>query len=357
MGQQFTIPEQSDGNISSHISDTWKIATVTPLPKGGEMNNVSNYRPISVLPVPGKVLERLMHTAISQHLDTNEILSPFQGGYQKGKSTTDTISDFVDDILKERNIGNFTMAAFIDIKKAFDSVNYFILLKKLEIYGIREKNLDLIKNYLKNRKQCTIANNIKSNDISLSCGVPQGSILGPLFFLLYINDCIKPDDSHKTMLYADDSVLYVSGNDFPIVEAKLNSALRSFSTWSGLNKLTVNESKTKVMVFAAAPTLKRLPKPTVKLKDVTLQQVISYKYLGIIVDQELNFASHVKELLKNIRFKSLLLFYLKKMMSRRVLLHVYKSYVLPIIDYADEYMNTHADLLEALQRAQSKINV
>ena len=282
-------------------------------------------------------------------------MSPFQGGYQKGKSTTDTISDFVDDILKNRNIGNFTMAAFIDIKKAFDSVNYFILIEKLELYGIRQKSLNLIRNYLSNRKQCTLANNVKSKEIPLSCGVPQGSILGPLFFLLYINDCIKADDTHKTMLYADDSVLYVSGSDFATVERGLNLALKSFATWSSTNKLTVNESKTKVMVFAAAPTLKRLPKPTVKLKDTTLKQVISYKYLGITVDQELNFALHVKELLKNIWFKSLLLYHLQKMMSSKVLLHVYKSYVLPVIDYADViYMNTHVDLLEALQRAQSK---
>ena len=112
--------------LTCKIPDVWKIATVTPLPKGGDLTNVSNYRPISVLPVPGKVLERLMHSAISSHLEISNILSEHQGGYQKGKSTLDTISLFVDDIQRKRNKGNITLAAFIDIKKTFDSVNYII---------------------------------------------------------------------------------------------------------------------------------------------------------------------------------------------------------------------------------------
>ena len=140
------------------------------------MSNVSNYRPISVLPVPGKVLERLMHSAISKHLELNSILSVKQGGYQKGKSTLDSVSVLVDDILCNRNRGNICLAAFIDIKKAFDSVNYLILLKKLEQYGVRNRSLTLIENYLSRRQQCTVANNIKSNNLPLTCGVPQGSI-------------------------------------------------------------------------------------------------------------------------------------------------------------------------------------
>ena len=274
---------------SGKIPDKWKIATVTPLPKGGDLTDVSNYRPISVLPVPGKILERLMHTHISTHLDLNKILSEKQGGYQKRKSTLDTISCFVDDIQSNRNKGLITLAAFMDIKKAFDSVNYFILLKKLENYGVRNRSLTLIENYLSIRQQCSLANNVRSTLLPLTCGVPQGSILGPLFFLLYINDCIQPEDDHKTMLYADDSVLYVSGKNILTLSTRLKAALTTFYTWTSINKLTLNENKTKIMTFASSKKIKKIQKPKIKLNNNTIKSVVSYKYLGVILDQELNF--------------------------------------------------------------------
>ena len=137
----------------------WKIAKVTPLPKAGDLTDVSNYRPISQLPIPGKILERLVHDQITNHLNINNILTEIQGGYRKSCSTLDTISKLTNDILRQRNIGNITIAAFIDTKKAFDCVNHLILLEKLKFYGIKSQNLNWIKNYLTDRSQVTIANN------------------------------------------------------------------------------------------------------------------------------------------------------------------------------------------------------
>lgn len=154
-------------------------------------------------------------------------------------------------------------------------------MKKLEQYGITNRSLTLIENYLSRRQQCMIANNIKSTLLPLSCGVPQGSILGPLFFLLYINDCIKSTDDHKTMLYADDSVLYVTGKNLDQHSDRLLHALTSFSTWTTSNKLTLNESKTKIMTFASLKKLKKLRKPRLKLNDNMVNLVVSYKYLGV----------------------------------------------------------------------------
>ena len=337
------------------IPDSWKIATVTPLPKGGDPTNVSNFRPISVLPVPGKILERLLHSSISEHLEINSILTKKQGGYQKGKSTLDTISILVDDILSNRNKGNITLAAFIDIKKAFDSVNYVILLKKLENYGIRNRTLTLVENYLSKRQQCTLANNVKSECVALKCGVPQGSILGPLFFLLYINDCISTLDVHKTLLYADDSVLYVSGKNLDLLTNQLSVALHSFYNWSSINKLSMNEDKTKIMTFASKIKLGNLPNPKIALNGKELKRVVSYKYLGVILDEELNFSLHIKNLIKNMRFKSILLYRAREVMNVPSLLKIYKSHALPVIDYCDIlYGGGKVELLDELQRVQNK---
>ena len=138
------------------------MARVNPLSKGGDSSQVTNYRPISQLPVQGKILERLIHTKLEVHLDVNNILTENQGGYRKKRSTIDTIATLTDEIARQRNIGNFTIATFIDIKKAFDSVNFEILFKKLEKYGVKNSNLNLLKSYLTNRKQYTVANNKSS---------------------------------------------------------------------------------------------------------------------------------------------------------------------------------------------------
>ena len=247
------------------------------------------------------------------------------------------------------------MAAFIDIKKAFDSVNYSILIKKLENYCIRNRTLTLIESYLSRRQQCTVANNVKSECVDLVCGVPQGSILGPLFFLLYINDCISAQDSHDTLLYADDSVLYVSGKNEIALSASLTTALNNFYVWSSVNKLSMNEDKTKVMTFASKIKLGRIQKPNIVLNGKSLKNVVSYKYLGVLLDEELNFSMHIKYLIRNMRFKSILLYRTREVMSVLSLLKIYKSHALPVLDYCDIlYMKGNSDLLDELQRVQNK---
>ena len=183
----LAIPEQIAYLFNTSIDrgvvpNKWKIGTIVPLPKGGDKNNVTNLRPVSLLPLPGKLLEKVMHKRISNHLEVNNILSSFQGGYRKNHSTVHTIADFTDDILRERNVGRFTLAIYIDLKKAFDTVDHTILVNKLERYGISDKTVKWMKDYLSNRKQRTLANGIMSSIENVTCGVPQGSILGPLMF-------------------------------------------------------------------------------------------------------------------------------------------------------------------------------
>ena len=162
----------------------WKIATVVPIFKNGNKSDVSNYRPISLLPVPGKIFEDILHKHISYLFENINYLSSKQNGFRKGHSTLDGIVNFTSDIFESINKGEYTLAAFIDLKKAFDTVNHNILLEKLNYAGIKNNLLNLMKSYLSNRSQRTICNGIISDVKDITCGVPQGSILGPLFFIL-----------------------------------------------------------------------------------------------------------------------------------------------------------------------------
>ena len=158
---------------------------VTPLFKGGNRQFVGNYRPVSLLPLPSKFIEKIVHKNLSKCFEENNILDPMQGGFRKGHSTINTISNLTNDIFYGMNNRDLTTACFIDMAKAFDTVNHGILCKKLLKLGITGNISKWIKNYLTMRKQCTFANGVTSSYLNINCGVPQGSILGPLFFIFF----------------------------------------------------------------------------------------------------------------------------------------------------------------------------
>ena len=205
--------------------DKWKLATVVPLFKGGKKEDVSNYRPVSLLPVPGKIIEKLVHDHIMKFFTENHSLCEKQNGFRPGHSTTNSIINLTNDIYNATNCGQVTVAAFVDLKKAFDTVNHKILLEKLNYTGIRKEMLIWIENYLDNRYQRTICNNTLSNLLRIKCGVPQGSILGPLFFLVYINYIKNILGDLKYQLYADDTVIYCSGNSYNEANEKLQKGI------------------------------------------------------------------------------------------------------------------------------------
>ena len=175
----------------SIFPDNWKIATIVPLFKGGKKSDVSNYRPVSLLPIPGKILEKIIHNHMTNFFENNNLLSNHQGGFRKNHSTLGSINDLTTDIFNSINNKEITLATFFDLKKAFDTVNHKILIKKLDKMGIKGDLLCLVENYLNNRYQKTICNNALSTTNNVLCGVPQGSILGPLLLLVYINDMEK----------------------------------------------------------------------------------------------------------------------------------------------------------------------
>ena len=168
--------------------DEWKKATVVPLQKTGEKSNVNNLRPVSLLPLPGKLLEKLFHKKVSDYLDENGLMNEGQNGFRKGRSTIGTVAELTDDILLGLNNKNYTLAAFIDLRKAFDTVSHDILAKKMTKFGLHDNIINWLKDYLTKRQQRCKVNGLTSDYLDISCGVPQGSILGPMLFLMYIND-------------------------------------------------------------------------------------------------------------------------------------------------------------------------
>ena len=229
--------------------DAWKIANVIPLKKGGDPTDVNNLRPVSLLPLPGKMAERIVHTHISNFLDDKELLNENQGGFRKHRLTISTTAKFIDDILIEMNERQYTVACFIDLKKAFDTINHQILMQKLPHFGINDKTCNWVQNYLENRKQKCTVNGRTSCVRDITCGVPQGSILGPLLFLLFVNDMDQDLIHSKVLLYADDTVLYASNNHEEVAHLWVSENLQLISKWCSANQLTINTNKTKVMLF------------------------------------------------------------------------------------------------------------
>ena len=311
----------------------WKTAKVIPLFKGGDREDVGNYRPVSLW-------------------GDRDFLSDNQGGFRKGFSTSSTIADLTDEIFEQVNIGNTTVAAFIDLRKAFDTVNFSILLKKLSKAGVRNNLLQWCRSYLSDRLECTLANGINSDCLPVTCGVPQGSVLGPLFFLVYVNDIQNIVGNTGLKLYADDTVLYRSGTNSELAVSGLQPSLNLFYNWCVINKLSVNIKKTKVMVFGSRQKVKKARNVLVSIGRETLKIVPSYKYLGLTLDLTLNYNMHIASVLRTVLHK---MSEMKRYLTDDTAISVYKAMLLPYFDYADViYDKANSNDLGKLKKLQNK---
>ena len=224
--------------VTGIFPDELKISNVVPIYKAKNEKEFSNYRPVSVLPVFSKLLERLMYNRLIDYINENKLLYKLQFGFQKGKDTSMALIMLVDKISEALDKGELAIGVFLDFSKAFDTVDHDILIDKLEYYGIKGVSNDWFKNYLSNRKQFVTYNSIKSDALSIKCGVPQGSILGPLLFLLYINDLSIVSKDLFSILFADDSNMFIIGKDINDMCVKMNNALKEIEEWLCCNKLS-----------------------------------------------------------------------------------------------------------------------
>ena len=256
---------------SGYIPVQLKTAKIIPIYKSEESNIFTNCRPISLLSSLSKLLEKIVARQVIGYLYKKQILYKHQYGFRRGHNTSHPVTHFLDKIYQgfNENITSYTLGIFLDLKKAFDTVDFPILLNKLSHYGIRGISNEWFNNYLTGRQQYVVINGVKSSLKSIQCGVPQGSVLGPLLFLIFIND-LPTATNFFTILFADDTTFQLSGSNMPELFEKANVELAKASDWFISNKLTLNIKKTKYILFRPKSTktvLSKSPHPAPRCMD------------------------------------------------------------------------------------------
>lgn len=274
--------------------DCLKTAKVFPIFKGGSKENVSNYRPISVLSSLNKIFEQVIRARLFSFLDRTRFLNKSQFGFRNSSNTAIAVTELMNYVygeLDKRSI-NVVSGVFLDLSKAFDTVDHKLLLKKLERAGIRGSVLELFRNYLSERFQAVNVNGTTSELMRVKTGVPQGSVLGPTLFLIYINDVQTLPLRGRLYLYADDTALFYSGSDDASNCCDMNFDLALLSNYFRTNLLTLNKSKTKFMHFHS-PIVRQSNRIPVLIDDHAIEKVDNFVYLGLCLDTNLNFAAHI----------------------------------------------------------------
>ena len=213
------------------VPDVLKVSKVTPVDKGGEVMDPSNFRPISTLSALTQIFEKLVYKQLINYIEKHDILFQFQFGFRKGHSTAQAVSEIADNLREAIDNNLYTCGVFIDFSKAFDTVNHEMLLKKLESYGIRGMPLKWFTSYLNNRQQYVAIGHTESPRQAMTCGIPQGSTLGPLLLLLYINDLPNCSENLTFRIFADDTNLFASARDLKNLETLINSELGKVKVW------------------------------------------------------------------------------------------------------------------------------
>ena len=308
--------------IDGNFPEMLKKADVCPIYKKNDKTKCENYRPISLLSNLSKIYERTMHTRIYDFLEISNVFYKFQFGFRKKYSTNHALLSIVEEIRETLDDKTFACGVFIDLEKAFDTVNHTILLGKLEHYGIRGIANDWFRSYLTSRKQQVKLNNVTSNYLDITCGVPQGSILGPLLFLLYINDMNKAVKHSIIHHFADDTNLLCKEKNLKILRMKMNEDLKLIFQWLCANRLSLNVSKTEFIIFKP-PRMKLDERFTLKLNGTMLLESTKIKYLGIIIDGRLTWKHHIYELRKKLNKSIGIIYKMKNLAPLRVLLSLY----------------------------------
>lgn len=347
---------------TGRVPDDWKHAVITPVHKSGSARTPDNFRPISILPITAKILEKCVHRQLVDYLENYSLLTTRQFGFRAGHSTTQAVATLMADIYEEYNENRCTRLYFIDLKKAFDTVSYPVLFQKMASVGIQGNEMKWFEDYLDNRLQAVKANGVQSGWVRVWCGVPQASSLGPLLFLLYIYDIGQYIDC-RYLLFADDTVLYSSDQDFGKATTELQRNLDVLSLWTRGSALTINAKKSKTMSVIPYNNQKKkeclLANRVLHLGNDPLEEVATYKYLGVHIDKDLSFTTQAKSVLKNAAHKVYLLAKIRSNLTVKAALDVFKVMILPLLDQGDVFyhgaVKVHLNRLQLIQNRAIRI--
>ena len=302
-----------------------KVAEVKPLFKKGSKLLTCNYRPISLLSNINKIFEEVMFNRISEFLEDSNSLYPLQFGFRKKYSTNHALIDIIEKVSEALDKNKIACGIFVDFQKAFDTVNHEILLKKLSHLGIKGNINEWFKSYLYGRKQFVSILGFKSNLVTLNHGVPQGSVLGPLLFLIYINDLNKAIKHSIVYHFADDTNMLQISNSYKEIAKKLNRDLRSLQEWLLANKISLNATKTELICFKKPRSTPPPPTLNIRLNGIKIYPTNSIKYLGIYVDNTLSGLTHCQQLLPKLRRANGILAKTRHFIPRQEVLSLYHS--------------------------------
>lgn len=340
---------------SGEIPNSLKIAKVIPLYKSGDKDLITNYRPVSILPCISKVYEKVVYNRLTSYIDKNNILNQNQYGFRSNRSTSMAILDFVEKVSTSLDNGFTTTGIFLDLSKAFDTINHEILLKKLNFYGIRGKPLKWIENYLQDRKQFVDFNGTHSEMFDITCGVPQGSILGPLLFLIYINDVCNTSKIVHFTLFADDTNILYTSKDLNNYNSKLNEELKKLSLWFKTNKLSVNIKKTNYMIFRNSKR-KKTTQSQIQIDGTMVDKVDETKFLGIIIDDQLKWKSHISHICSKVSKGIGIIWRIRYLLPTSAVKSLYYTLIYPYLHYGNTIWGcTYETNLERLSILQKRV--